>query len=373
MKSISSYFFISLLLIALSCKDKETEEDLVMVEPPFSEAIISTKVLTQSLTHPWELVWGPDNFIWMTERAGKVSRVNPETGAVTLVSAIADVRSVGEGGLLGMVLHPNFTSTPNVFLAYNYEKPGSGYIEKIVKYTYANGALTNPVILLDNIPASSIHNGARLVITPDLKLFISTGDAANQPSAQNINSLSGKILRINLDGTIPADNPISGNPLWSLGHRNPQGLVYAKDKLYSSEHGPDKDDEINIILKNRNFGWPNVNGFCNESGEQAFCTANNVVVPLKNWTPTIAVSGMEFYDNKQIPQWQNSLLVATLKDQTLYQHKLSENGDQIIESKEFLRGQFGRLRDVCIAPTGKVYVATGNGNNDKIIEISRSN
>jgi glucose/arabinose dehydrogenase len=159
--------------------------------------------------------------------------------------------------------------------------------------------------------------------------------------------------------------------MWTFGHRNPQGLVFVKESLFSSEHGPNMDDEINLIQKNRNFGWPAVNGFCNESGEQSFCTANNVAVPLKSWTPTLAVSGIDFYNNDAIPQWKNSLIMATLKDQTLYQLKLNSGTDKIEETKEIFRGNYGRLRDVCVAPDGRVFVATSNGSNDKIIVLKK--
>lgn len=353
------------ILICGACKKSSKNPD-----PILPDAAIDIQVLTQNLSHPWEITWGPDNMIWMTERSGKISRVNPISGAVSNVITISDVKSTGEGGLLGMALHPSFTVSPHVFVVYNYDKNGT-YMEKVVRYTYNSTTLSNPVIILDNIPASSIHNGSRLAISTDLKLFITTGDASNQPSAQNISSVSGKILRINLDGTIPADNPIIGNPVWSLGHRNPQGLVFANDKLYSSEHGPDKDDEVNIILKNRNFGWPTVNGLCDESGEQSFCTSNNVAQPIIRWTPTIAVSGMDHYNNSAVPQWKNSLILATLKDASLYQLKLNAAGDKIEETKKLLSGTYGRLRDVCISPDGKVFVATSNGSNDKIVVLMK--
>jgi aldose sugar dehydrogenase len=341
-------------------------------DPQLSDAVLGDRVLTEGLNYPWELVWGPDNHIWITERGGKVSRVNPENGVVTPVATITEVDARGEGGLLGMALHPDFTANPEVFLVYNYSKAGT-YTEKVVKYTYNGSTLIDPVVLVDGISASNIHNGSRLLISPDLKLFITTGDAATQTSAQDINDSNGKVLRLNLNGSIPADNPVNGNPVWSFGHRNAQGLVLANNKLYSSEHGPNTDDEINIIQKGRNHGWPKVKGFCDEAGEKAFCTENNIVEPLKAYTPTIAVSGMDYYNNDQIPQWKNSLLVATLKDNTLYQYKLNDAGDEIIEANEFYRGKYGRLRDVVVAPGGKVYVATSNGSKDKIIEISRSN
>jgi glucose/arabinose dehydrogenase len=304
----------------------------------------------------------------MTERGGKISRVNPSNGSLNVLITIPEVKSIGEGGLLGMAIHPDFSTNPHVFLAYNYDKSGI-YTEKIVRYTYNGTTLVNPTIILDNIPAANFHNGARLLISSDLKLFISTGDATNQQTSQSLTSRSGKILRINLDGSIPNDNPIDSNPLWSYGHRNPQGLVFANAKLYSSEHGPDRDDEINLIIKNRNYGWPSVNGFCNESAEKSFCNSNNVAEPLKSWTPTIAVSGMDFYNYEALPQLKNSLILATLKDQTLYQLKLNSTGDGIEETKELFRGTYGRLRDVCVGADGKIYVATSNGSNDKIIVL----
>lgn len=353
-------FSVCLSIACLACK--KDDKDQTPVD-------ISDRVLTENLTQPWEIVWGPDNFIWMTERGGRVSRVNPASGVVTPLITISDVRSQGEGGLLGMALHPSFNTTPQVFVAYNYNN-GGNYREKIVRYQYDGTTLTNPVIILDNIAASNIHNGCRLLIVGD-KLFISTGDAANQSLPQNTGVVNGKILRVNLDGSIPGDNPIVGNPVWSYGHRNAQGLVYANNKLYSSEHGPDSDDEVNIIEKGRNYGWPDVKGFC-EGGEQNFCSTHNVKEPLKAWTPTIAVSGMEYYDKDLIPQWKHSLLVATLKNSRLVQLKLNNAHDGVEGTNEFLTNKYGRMRDVCIAPDGKVYVCTGNGNNDKIIEISKA-
>jgi PQQ-dependent dehydrogenase (s-GDH family) len=347
----------------LSCSP--SDNNLTPSSPPVdTEAVI----LTQNLQHPWEILWGPDNFIWMTERGGRISRVNPSGGAVTTVFTIPDVVSQGEGGLLGMALHPQFTANPFVYVVYNYNN--NGYKEKIVRYSYNGATLALPTILLDNIKASSIHNGCRLLIVDD-KLFITTGDAADQSLPQDTSTLNGKILRLNLDGSIPADNPFPNNAVWSFGHRNAQGLVMANGNLFSSEHGPTSDDEINIIEKGRNYGWPTVNGYCNSSGEQSFCSANNVKEPIEAWTPTIAVCGMDYYNADQILQWKNSLLVTTLKGSRLYQLKLNNTKTDIIESKEFFTNTYGRLRDICIAPNGKVYISTSNGSDDKIIEIRK--
>lgn len=356
-----------LVIISTSCKKSGSNN----TPPPGpDDVVIKDSAIVQGLNFPWEILWGPDNFIWMTERGGKISRVDPVTGTVSLLHTITEVVSNGEGGLLGMVIHPNFSVSPHVFVVYNYNS--GGYKEKVVRFTYTGTALTSPVTIIENIPAASIHNGSRLVITPDLKLFITTGDAANQALPQNTSSLSGKVLRLNLDGTIPADNPVAGNPYWSIGHRNPQGLVFANNILYSSEHGPSTDDEINIIEKGRNYGWPNVHGFCDGGSEQTFCMANNVNEPLKIWTPTTATSGLDYYNANLIPQWKNSLLMVALKDARLYQMKLDGTFRVITTTTEYFVNKYGRMRDVCISPAGKVYICTSiGGNNDKIIEVGK--
>lgn len=354
------------LLIVLCCstckRDNKVEETLVL-----PDVTVKSRVVVAGLVNPWEIVYGPDNFIWLTEKGGRISRLNPENGQITPLLTISEVRVSGEGGLLGMVLHPDFIANPFVYIVYNY---GATYKGKIVRYSYINGALVSPFILLDQIPAASIHNGCRLLINEN-RLFITTGDASDTSTPQNINSLSGKILRLNLDGTIPSDNPFLNNPVWSYGHRNPQGLVMVGTKMLSSEHGSDTDDEINSIEKGRNYGWPNIKGFCNESSETSFCKVNNIVEPLINWTPTIAPSGLSYYNSDYIPQLKNSLLLALLKGSKLMQLKLDDSQTKITATKDFYVNEYGRLRGICQSSKGKIYICTSNGSNDKIVEISK--
>jgi glucose/arabinose dehydrogenase len=305
--------------------------------------------------------------IWMTERNGRISKINPIDGKQTPLLTITEVKAQGEGGLLGLALHPDFNTIPHVFVAFNYEKNGD-YKEKIVRYSYNGTTLLNPQTIFDNISAAGIHNGCRLLIVND-KLFITTGDAAKQSLPQDISSVNGKILRLNLDGSIPPDNPIPGNPLWSYGHRNAQGLVFANGLLYSSEHGPDSDDEINIIERGRNFGWPEVKGFCNTNNEKNFCTSHGVKEPIQAWTPTVAACGLDYYNHDLIPEWKNSLLMVTLRGSRLIHLKLNAAHDAVIATGNYLNDTYGRLRDICISPDGKVYICTGNGNNDKIISL----
>jgi aldose sugar dehydrogenase len=331
----------------------------------------SIRTVKSGLNYPWEILWGLDNHIWMTERGGKISKIDPLTGNTVFEYQIPDVVSQGEGGLLGMVLHPDFLNNGFIYVSYNYLKGGT-YTHKVVRLSFSNNSISDPLVLIDNIPSASIHNGSRLCITADNKLLVSTGDAANDVAAQNSTLLNGKILRINFDGTIPADNPFPNNPAWTIGHRNPQGIVLVNNTIYTSEHGPSIEDEVNIIERNRNYGWPNVNGPCDGS-ETTFCTTNNIKEPIwSSGSSTVATSGLDYYNNDRIANWKNSLLLATLKDATLYQLKLSSNGQSVISVTQYFRGNWGRLRDICVSPAGRVYICTSNGgSNDKIIEITK--
>jgi aldose sugar dehydrogenase len=358
-----------ILLIALSaCSYRCTKNSNTTVVDDWPTDSIRT--VKNNLNYPWEILWGKDDFIWMTERGGKISKVNPKTGEVAFTHSITEVVSNGEGGLLGMVQNPNFLSNGLFYVVYNYNA-GSNYREKIVQLKFENNTVQQTSTIIENLPAASIHNGSRLVIVND-KLFATTGDAAVQPNAQSTTSLSGKVLRFNLDGSIPTDNPIAGSPIWSVGHRNQQGLIFANNILYASEHGPSIDDEVNIIEQNRNYGWPIVNGPCNTAAEQTFCTANNVKEPIwSSGSNTIAVCGLDYYNNNRIATWQNSLLMTTLKDQSLRVLKLSADYRTVTGEQILFKNKFGRLRDVCVSPAGRVYLCTSNGGNgDLLVEIS---
>lgn len=310
---------------------------------------------------PWEILWGPDDHIWLTERDGLISRLNPETGIKTVLLDIAAVYQEQESGLLGLALHPDFTNNPYIYTVYTYLQGGSIF-ERMVRYTYdpSNNTLSAPFVFIEGITGNTTHDGARLLISGDY-LFMSTGDAQDQPSAQNINDTNGKILRFKLDGSIPDDNPIPGNPVWSWGHRNAQGMVMAPNGiLYSSEHGPTTDDEFNIIEPGRNYGWPTVAGYCNSPTETTFCTNNNVKEPLMAWTPTIAPGGIDYYNHPAIPEWQHSILMCVLKNKRLSQLTLSADGLQVTEEIIWLQNAIGRIRDICIAPNGDVYLASSN-------------
>lgn len=367
-KNIFQGILVMAMVIIVACNKKKTNGN--GNNPPEADR----RVVKQNLQHVWEILWGPDDHIWFSEREGKISKMDPSTGNIVFSSTINDVVASGEGGLLGMALHPDFINNGLLYVVYNYSS-ATGYREKVVRYTFVNNTITSPAVLFDNIAASGIHNGSRIRVVSEstgVKIYFTTGDAANSSIAQDVNSKNGKVIRLNADGTIPPDNPIAGNPLWSYGHRNPQGLVFANNKLYESEHGPSIEDEVNIIEKGRNYGWPTVNGPC-DGGEVSFCTANNIKEPIwSSGNSTIAVCGIDYYNIDKIPEWKNSILMTTLKDASLRQLKLSADGNAVLSTSIFFKGEYGRIRDICVSPSGNVYLCTSNGgNDDKIIEITK--
>lgn len=357
--------FPAMLLFVLACNPDDNQEPI-----DTTPVQLNTRAVISTLDIPWELIWGPDNYLWVTERYGRISRVNPETGDQQVLTTISEVRQNGEGGLLGMALHPSFTQNPFVYVVYNYDS-ANGYREKVVRFRYQNNTLEAPTTLLENIPASSIHNGSRLLITRDSKLLVTTGDASNTALPQNLNSLSGKVLRLNLDGSVPNDNPIAGSYVYTWGHRNAQGLAYhPSGRIYMSEHGPNNDDEFNLLTPNRNYGWPTVMGFADQSSEKDFATANNVVEPLRAWTPTIATCDLIWYDGTAIPQWRNTFLLTTLKDERLIALTLNEAGTAVTKEESFFDGEFGRLRAVAVSPDGRVFFANNlSGKTSQVIEV----
>ncbi len=336
---------------------------------------------------PWEIIWGSDDHIWFTERVGRISRLNPATGARTvLLNLTSSVYQQSESGMLGLALHPDFENTPHVFVAYTYSAGFNNIRERFVRYEYNGTALVNPLTLIENIAGTSTHNGARMLILPDNTMLVSTGDAQQASTLpQSLSSLNGKILRLNLDGSIPSDNPFGSNSyIYSFGHRNPQGLVLAPNgNLYSSEHGPSTNDELNIIVAGGNYGWPQVEGYCNLPAEQASCNAmSDYQDPITIWYEgsTIAPSDMLWYDHPAIPEFQGRLLMTVLKNKHLRAIKVDdEDGTVVEEDVEYLTDAFGRLRDICMAPDGRVFLAT-NGpawsntqpNTHKIVELKNA-
>ena len=318
--------------------------------------------LVTGIDLPWELAWGPDNFLWATSRQGEVWRIDPTSGAYEVVLSMEVMNGGnGEPGLLGMTFHPDFETHPEVFLVYCSGSSWNGD-EHLAKFTWNGTALIDEEILL-TIDAGGIHNGSRLLFLPDGTLLMSAGDVGAASLAQSLNSKQGKMLRLNADGSIPADNPFPGSFVFSYGHRNIQGLAMRADgMIFASEHGQNQDDELNILMPGGNYGWPEVEGACNTSAEQDFCSENDVIEPIQAWSPCVAVNGMEFYNHNAIPAWEGKLLLSVLGGlggayERLSVMDIAADGTVLAEDQYF--SSFNqRIRDVAVNPlTGSVYVA----------------
>jgi glucose/arabinose dehydrogenase len=288
------------------------------------------------------------------------------------------VAAVGEGGLLGLALHPDFSRTGWVYLYYTYQT--DQLWNRVVRYRLADDQLVEPQVILDRIPGASIHDGGRIAFGPDGKLYVTTGDARDPEAAQDLASLAGKILRLEPDGSLPPDNPFPGSPVWTYGHRNPQGLAWTNDgRLYATEHGPTGDlglaahDEVNLIEPGKNYGWP-------------FVVADLVRRPLPDAVPPVAQSGQTtwapsgatFVRAGSIPQWQGNLLFAGLRSQALWRLVLAPDGRSAVQLEALYQGEFGRLRTVVEGPDGAIYLLTSNrdgrGNpragDDRLVRIA---
>lgn len=374
--------FLALLALNVGCRSWPTDTDGSQGENQASVSVdtsagrLRVETLASGLDTPWDLTWGPDDTIWVTERNGVISRVETTTGRVTRVGKVG-VIEVSESGLMGMAFHPDFSAQPYVYVIHSFAYRGS-IRNRLVRMRFYSDSLGSPKILLDNIPGARNHNGSRLAVGPDRYLYITTGDAQNSSLAQKRSSLAGKVLRLTLDGHPAPGNPFD-NAVYSFGHRNAQGIVFhpGTGALYITEHGPADNDEVNLIKKGGNYGWPKVRGFCDGWVEKFFCRQNNVIEPLFAWTPTIAPSGIDFYNAELIPGWKGNLLFTTLKGSALYRLVFSPDGNRIIKQEVYFQGQFGRLRDVLVGPQGEVYLATSNrdgrgtpaANDDRILRI----
>ncbi|MCZ6676814.1 MAG: PQQ-dependent sugar dehydrogenase [Candidatus Poribacteria bacterium] len=343
------------------CSDVEEVVEDVIEEHRIEIGPLRAETLASGLDTPWDLAWGPDDAIWVTERKGTISRVDTANGQVIEVGQV-DVVEVSESGLMGMGFHPDFDAQPYVYAVHSF-RAAAGIRNRLIRMPFDGVKLGNSETLLDNIPGAGNHNGSRIAIGPDRLLYMTTGDAQQSLLAQELTSLAGKVLRLTLEGQPAPGNPF-GTEIYSYGHRNPQGLVFHPETgdLYITEHGPRDNDEVNRVEIGRNYGWPNVRGFCDGDvrNETDFCQAQNIVEPVAAWTPTIAPAGADFYNADLIPDWKGSLLFTALKGAALVRLILSEDGSQAIAEEFLFQREFGRLRDVLVGPHGEVYLATSN-------------
>lgn len=332
------------------------------------------EIIAENLKVPWQIAFAPDDRIFFTERGGQL-RVIQDGELLNEPMKVLEVGAV-EGGLLGIALDKNFEENHFVYLYYTYTDFVFTY-NRVSKFVEKDNDLTEEQILIDKIPGGPIHDGGRIKFGPDNKLYITTGEAGNPGLAQDLDSLGGKILRINSDGTIPKDNPFEESPIFSYGHRNPQGLDWdpITQKLVITEHGPSGErgfahDEINIIKRGNNYGWPTIVGDETKHGlENPLVHSGD-----ETWAP----SGATFYNSDNISEWENKFLVANLRGAHLRVFDLDLSKEKVESSEELFKGQFGRLREAAIGPDGNLYLLTSNKdgrgnpdqNDDKIIRIA---
>ena len=304
----------------------------------------AVQIVVTNLQKPWSLDFVGDK-IFLTEKIGRIRVID---AGVLVKEPVANLKvaDVADGGLLGLALHPDFVKNHYLYVFYTYQE-GDKLWNKVLRITESNDKLSGAEVILDKIPGAEFDDGGVIKFGPDKKLYIGTGDATDQGAAQDLKSLAGKILRLNYDGSIPLDNPIAGSPVFSYGHRNPQGLTWDNyGNLYETEQGPTKNDEINLIKPGQNYGWP----------EQECSGSKEYVDALVCYNPSLEPGGIVYYSSGKL-DLGNSLIMATLRGTNLYQLTI---GNGTITSQKIILDGLGRIRDVNMGPDGYLYILTGN-------------
>jgi len=347
-------------------------EDVLIADP----ARYKVESWVKDLDIPWSLVFLTEERTLVTERKGNIRLIERGILREEPYTVIGDTAHSGEGGLLGITKHPLYPGEPFIYVMYTYRDGGS-VLNRVARYRDTGTTMVPDRVIIEEIPGHSVHNGGRISFGPDGMLYICTGDTWKAGIAQDPANLGGKILRLTPEGDIPDDNPFRGSPVFSLGHRNPQGLAWHPETgdLFSSEHGPSGEfglrarDEINTIFPGGNYGWPIVVG---AADKEPF------IDPLIMWPRATPPSGMAF--------WDDSLFVATLRSRALLRIELQTSGEDYKVKKierlfatDWSNGIFGRLRDAVAGPDGALYVLTSNRDgrgsplpgDDRILRLTR--
>jgi len=329
------------------------------------------ETVVSGLEHPWGMAFLPDGRMLVTERAGRLRIVEQGQLLASPVAGLPAIESIGQGGLLDIVLHPDYQN--NGWLYFSYAEPAEGFFTTDYGTAVARAKLDGnrltelQVIFSMNIKSGGgRHFGSRLLFDRDNYLYITTGDRGERDRAQALDDHAGSVIRLHDDGRIPADNPFVNTAgaraeIYSYGHRNPQGMAFhpTTGEVWLHEHGPQGGDEINRILPGRNYGWPVITygenyGTGSKIGEGTH--KPGMEQPLYQWTPSIAPSGMAFYTGDAFERWRGNLFVGALKFQLLV--RLELDGNKIVNEERLLERQLGRIRDVRNGPDGLLYLLT---------------
>jgi len=343
------------------------------------EHTLRAVTVVAGLAHPWSVAFLPDGRMLITERPGRLRLVGSDGALASrpVEGLPANVAEQGQGGLLDVALHPKFAENGWVYLSYA-ARDASGVGTEVARGKLAGDRLTEVQTLFRMQPKSGggRHFGSRLVFDRDGYLFITLGDRGEQDRAQRLDDHAGKIVRLHDDGRVPADNPFAQRAgakpeIWSLGNRNVQGAALhpRTGALWAHEHGPQGGDEVNLIRSGVNYGWPVITyganyGTGTKIGEGT--AKPGMAQPLHYWVPSIAPSGMAFYDGERFPRWKGDLFVGALRDQMLVRLKL--DGEKVIKEERMLKGAFGRIRDVRAGPDGLLYLLTDESDG-KLIRL----
>ena len=358
LKHLSAIVTIALTACASIPQNPPSPDDAAGSSAPPSDV----EVVADNLRVPWDIAFLPSGDMLVTERPGTLLRI----GVDKQRHAVEGVLHVGEGGLLGIALHPQFTDNNWVYV-YLTTQTDAGIRNRVERYTYADDQLSQRTEILTNIPGAANHDGGELAFGPDGYLYVTTGDAGNANSAQDVRSLAGKILRLRDDGTIPEDNPF-GSPVYSYGHRNPQGLAWDADgQLWSTEHGRSGAlsgyDELNRIDSGKNYGWPVIQGSEQREGMESPVLHSGA---RDTWAP----ASIAYVDGK--------IFFSGLRGESLYDTTLADGGTSAL--RMHFVGRFGRIRATAIGPDGMLYITTSNTDSrgrprqadDKILRVDPS-